>query len=119
MPSAVYPLDTFASVALDAFGNGIVSLGPAIVREHWQPGSVYVSVSTNTNEAACTVAVGTTPQAVTGIGQTPKGSSGDTCSLGGDMPSGYKIWVTWSGGDAGATATAHVTGARSIGVPAS
>lgn len=116
-PSATYPLDTFASVILDANGNGIVPLGPGLPREHWQPGSGYVSVGTNVLEASCVVYLGSSPQSATAIAQTSKGSSGATCAMSGDMPSGYKLWAVWQGGDPGQTATFHVTGQRTIGSP--
>lgn len=112
-----YPLDTFTSVVLDTSGNGIASLGPGLPRQHWQPGSAYVSVDTNVHEASCTLSLGSSPQSGTEIAQTSKGSSGATCSLSGDMPSGYRIWAVWSGGDSGATATLHVTGSNTTGSP--
>lgn len=111
------PLDTFASTVLDGSGNGRVPLGPQIVREHWQPGAASVSVATNVKEASCVLYLGSSPQSSTQIAQTSKGSSGATCPLSGDMPSGYQLFAVWSGGDPGSTATMRVTGSRSIGAP--
>jgi hypothetical protein len=117
MVSATYPLDTFISVVLDSNGNGTAQLGPGLPHEHWQPGTGYVSVTTNVKEASCVVSLGSSVQASTAIAQTSKGSSGATCALSGDLPSGYKLFATWSGGDAGQQATFHVTGQRTIGSP--
>jgi hypothetical protein len=111
------PLDTFAIVVLDGSGNGTAQLGPQIVKEHWQPGSATVAVATNVNEAACALYLGSSPQSSTQLAQTSKGSSGATCALSGDMPSGYKLFAIWTGGDPGSTATLRVTGSRSIGAP--
>lgn len=111
MPTRQFPLDQFASVVLDANGNGMASLGPTRVKEHWQPISVYVSVSTNVKEATATLSIGTTPQTSSNQATTALGSSGDTCGTpGADLPQGYKLFVQWSGGDAGATATMHAIG---------
>ncbi len=111
------PLDQWITVILDGSGNGQVSLGPGLPREHWQPASAFVSAATNVSEASCVISAGSTPTSATRIGQTSKGSSGATCSLNGDMPTGYRLWATWAGGDAGAQATMHVTGTRSFGSP--
>jgi hypothetical protein len=112
-----YPLDQSASVVLDGSGNGQCSLGPLLPHEHWQPGSAFVKVTTNTNEASCVLASGTFPTSAQQVAQTSKGSSGATATLSGDLPTGYRIWATWKGGDAGATATLHLTGSRTMGSP--
>jgi hypothetical protein len=112
-----FPLDTFGTVTLDGTGGGTVSMGPTRVREHWQPGSAAVAVGTNVLEASCKLFLGSTPQSSTLIAQTSKGSSGATCALSGDMPTGYRLFAVWAGGDVGAQATLHVTGSRSNGVP--
>lgn len=112
-----YPLDTFASVILDGSGSGTIGIGPGLPRQHWQPGSAAVSVSTNVLEAACSLYLGSSVQSGTLIGQTSKGSTGATCALSGDMPSGYKLWAVWTIGDPGSTATVHVTGSYSTGSP--
>jgi hypothetical protein len=117
MPSATYPLDTFATATINAAGGATVPLGPGYPREHWQPGSAYVSVATNVNEASCVLFIGSSPQSATAIAQTSKGSSGATCAMSGDLPPGWKIWAVWSGGDTGSTATLHLTGQRTIGAP--
>lgn len=112
-----FPLDQTATVILNGAGNGQCSLGPGYPHEHWQPGSAFVNVTTNTSEASCILASGTFPSSAQQIAQTSKGSSGATATLSGDLPTGYRIWATWTGGDAGATATLHLTGTRTIGSP--
>jgi hypothetical protein len=116
-PPRLLPLDYSANVTLDVNGNGIVSLGPQFVREHWQPGAAYVSVTTNVLEASCEIFLGSNIVSSTGLAQTSKGSTGATCSLSGDMPTGYQIWAVWAGGDPGSQATLRVTGTRTIGDP--
>jgi hypothetical protein len=104
----------------NGLGSAVANLGPAIVREHWQPGSAFVKVSTNVNEAACDLFLGTTLQSAgQQIAHSSKASSGDTCALSGDMPTGYQVFAVWSGGDAGplVQATLRLTGSRSIGAP--
>jgi hypothetical protein len=110
------------SVLLNGSGNGSVSIGPQRVREHWQVQSVAVSVAfpanqdKPTNESKCAVNVGS-PPATPGnfYGQTPTGSTGDTCSVGTEILTGQLIIVTWTGGDPGELATAVITGTYTIG----
>lgn len=117
MPSVTNPLNGFASVKLDGSGNGIASIGPQRVREHWQPSSASVSVSSNTLEAQCSVYLGSTLGSATFLGQTATGSTGDTCGIGVDMQTGMLIWAKWSGGDPGAIATLVPNGEYTIGAP--
>jgi hypothetical protein len=108
----------FASVTLDVNGNGVASLGPQRVREHWQPSSAAVSVATNTKEAQCSVYMGTIMNSTTFLGQTATGSTGDTCGFAGqDMQTGMKVFAKWTGGDPGSVATVVVNGTYSIGSP--
>lgn len=107
-------LDVSASVILNGSGNGSVQIGPSVVRERWQPASAFVSVTTNTKEAACDLYLGTGILASQQIAQTATGSSGDTCALSGiDMPPGMLLIAIWTGGDPGAMAVLHVVGNRS------
>ena len=110
----------FAFVTLDGSGNGVASLGPQRVREHWQPNSASVSVTTNVNEAQCSIFMGTVANSSTFLGQTATGSTGDTCGFAGgaqDMQPGMKIFAVWKGGDPGSVATVVVNGTYSIGAP--
>jgi hypothetical protein len=106
-------LDVYASVTLDASGNGIASVGPSIVREHWNPTNVAVSASTAVKDAQCNVYLGTSPLASQLVLTTATGSSGDSSSASGiDMQPGQLLIAKWIGGDVGATATLHVNGTR-------
>lgn len=106
-------LDVFATVVLDASGNGITSVGPSIVREHWNPTNVAVSATTAVKDAQCNVYLGTSPIAAQLVLSTATGSSGDSSSASGiDMQPGQLLIAKWIGGDVGATATLHVNGTR-------
>lgn len=107
-------LDLSVSVVLDSNGNGVVSLGPQIVRERWQPVSVNVSASTTVKEAVCTLYLGSSLIAAQALSETATGSSGDTCPMSGiDMQAGRQIIAQWIGGDPGAQATMRVIGTKS------
>lgn len=107
------------SVISNGLGSAIASVGPGMVREHWQPGSAFVGATTNVNEASCNLYMGSNVQSGTLLAHTSKASSGSTAPLSGDMPTGYRIWAVWTGGDAGplVQATLRVTGSRSNGIP--
>lgn len=106
-------LDVFASVVLDASGNGIAFVGPTIVREHWNPTNVAVSATTAVKDAKCDVYLGTNPIAAQLVLSTATGSSGDSSGASGiDMQPGQLLLAKWTGGDVGATATIHVNGTR-------
>jgi hypothetical protein len=103
---------------LDGNGDGTTSVGPSIVKEHWQPSAAVVSVATQTKQAQCSVYVGTSVQDGTLQGTTATGSSGDTCGFAGlDIQPGNRIWAVWTGGDPGSTATLVANGTRTIGAP--
>jgi hypothetical protein len=106
-----------ATVVLDVNGNGTVSLGPTRVREHWQPASANVKVSTNNNEAVCRVYAGPAPADAYFQSSTLTGSTGDSCPLGIDIQTGMSVWAVWQDGDPGATATLVVPGTYTIGAP--
>lgn len=107
-------LDVFASVVLDASGNGTASIGPQ-VSESWDGLSVYVSVATAVAEAAGTLYLGSGLSAGEALAQTATASSGDTwASVSGDetVQLGQKLTFAWTGGDPGALATMSVFGTR-------
>jgi hypothetical protein len=111
-----------ASVTLDANGNGVTSLGPTRVREHWQVTSASVKTgqlaSAITNDANCIISIGPTIATSTFVSQSITGSSGDTCGLGGwDITPGYSVWAQWLAGDPGAVATLTLLANYSIGPP--
>lgn len=106
-------LDVFASVVLDASGNGVTSIGPRIVREHWNPTNVAVSATTAIKDAKCDVYLGSSPIAAQLVLTTATGSSGDSSGASGiDMQPGQLLIAKWTGGDVNATATMHVNGTR-------
>jgi hypothetical protein len=110
------PLDQYDSVVLDSNGDGYAELGPTRVKEHWQPISVYAAVNTQVKQATAVLYVGTSIQNSSQSATTALGSSGDTCGTPGlDLPAGYKLFVQWTGGDAGATATMHALGTITFG----
>ncbi len=118
-----YPLDVWAYTTLNGSGNGVASIGPQIVREHWQPGMVSVAVvnpSSVVKDAQAVLYLTTSPTLLNPafqLAQTATGSSGDTASLGGlDLKPGYLLVVQWSGGDANVQVAMHVTGTYSSGL---
>jgi hypothetical protein len=116
-PWPMNPQSYSVSITLNASGNGTVTLGPQIAKEHWQVASATVSVSTNVKESQCSVFLGTTPVSSTLYGQTETGSTGDTCTIGQDIQSGQLVIAQWTGGDVGSVATMTLTGERTIGTP--
>lgn len=93
---------------LDVTGAGNLTFGPGRPGERWIVERISVSVSTNTNEAACYIRRGLNGPLITA---TISGSSGDTDDgLNESLWSGETIAVQWQGGDSGAIATATVWG---------
>ncbi len=102
-----------ASVVLDGSGNGQITLGPSITREHWDLVSADVSVSTAVLEATCVLYQATGPTPTQRLGGTATGSTGDTCGLTGvTLMPGQVILAVWAGGDAGKTATLAIVGTK-------
>lgn len=108
-------LSASASVVLDSEGNGQAQLGPTLPGTSWQVGTIAVSVTTNVNEAQCNVYLGLQPIPASLIGATSTGSTGDSDDLGGqNVWPGQQIIATWTGGDAGQTATISVFGSQTV-----
>ena len=113
--STQLPLNTSASVILDANGDGVAQCGPRLPGTSWQPATVAVSVATNDLEAQCNVFLGITPQAGSLIGATSTGSTGDSDDLGGQpIWPGQQIIAQWTGGDPGSLATLSVFGEQTV-----
>lgn len=98
-----YPVATI----LDGSGNGTVSFQPngctvSISR-------LFVQVSTSTKQATVTLYKGGT-NASNAIGTIVSGSTGGLASGQIFVTDGQTLYVTWTGGDAGATATATFSG---------
>jgi|SRR5215469_11067979 len=106
------------TVVLDGSGNGVASLGPARIREHWQLTSAAVRVATNTAEATCDIYVGSGINQTTFFAHSILGSTGDTCGFGGlDIQPGMRVFANWLGGDAGQIATLTIQGTYTVGSP--
>jgi hypothetical protein len=117
------------SVTLDSNGNGKVTFSPHGTRYSgydWRPMNLFVSVqpapgnSAIINQASATAYVSYGVQSATpsdAIGTTILGSSGDTCGMTQTLKPGDWITVVWTGGDAGAIATARVTGQADLPIP--
>jgi hypothetical protein len=116
--STSMPLSLSASVALDASGDGSVSLGPVSVGEVWYPSTVACSVATNISEALGYLYIGVTMSAGVLVGSTVTASTGDSDNLDG-MPVyvGSFIWFQWLGGDVAELATLSVFGTRQVPGP--
>jgi hypothetical protein len=102
-----------ANVTLDASGNGSIRLAPA--GEKWRINNISVQASSAVNEATATVYKRFIGTAYRHSG-TYAGSSGDNNQL--DEPirlnDGEPIWIQWTGGDVGATATVVLTGEKTV-----
>jgi hypothetical protein len=96
-----------ASVTLDGSGNGTLrfqATGKAIAITN-----LYASVATQTSQAKCTIYKGQIgPQWA--INTTNSGSTGSSAHGNIELLDGEAVYVVWTGGDAGAIATATFTG---------
>lgn len=107
------PLAENDSVTLDGSGNGTLQMKPWGGAVTWQPQLVSVKASSNVLEASAKVYIGpsaTDPYFVDG---TLSGSTGDSTGKVAAFTvdtHGNTLWVVWAGGDAGALATAQVSG---------
>lgn len=103
-------LNYSAQVTLDGSGYGTIRVGPT--GEQWYITRTMVRASTHVREAVCTIYQ-------TNIGAnfqrdiTYTGSSGDTSDTQHHITDGDALWIEWSNGDAGATATVTFSGTRS------
>lgn len=95
------------SVILDGSGNGTVTFRPA--GQAATVSNIYAAVSTLTLQAVCTMYKGQIgPQYA--LVNTNSGSTGASASGRIPLKDGEPIFVVWTGGDAGATATATFSG---------
>jgi hypothetical protein len=100
------PLFETYTTTLDASGNGSVTFGPTRQRQKWTP-PLTVAVSTSTAVKMSTVQLF--------LGSSPQGGTYTGAQDADDLPAltlyaGQKLKVVWSGGDAGAIASATITG---------
>lgn len=100
------PLAETYTTKLDGSGNGQVVFGPTRQRQKWTPPlNVAVSTSSATNMPTAQLFLGNQP-----LGGTYTGSqdSDDLPAL--TLYAGQTLRVVWAGGDAGAVASATITG---------
>lgn len=101
------------SVTLDGSGNGTLRFAPA--GEQWSITGVSVRATTNVLEATATLYKDYVGQAYR-LSGTFAGSSGDSNDLSSPIPvvDGQPLYVQWIGGDPGATATAILSGYKTV-----
>jgi hypothetical protein len=101
------------TVVLDGTGMGALRFAP--VNSQWDVTNVSVQVSTAVNEATATIYVGQIGATYRHSG-TYAGSTGDNNTLEAPihLTDGQAMYVVWQGGDAGATATATVSGMQTV-----
>lgn len=104
-------LDASGSAILDGTGYGTVRLAPA--GEKWEIRRSRVECSTNTLEAVCRLYQGRIASSAV-VDGTEAGSTGDTSDTVFYLEDGQALFVEWSGGDPGATATVTVSGWKSM-----
>jgi hypothetical protein len=108
-------LDTSASCVLDENGNGTASAGPGLPGVSWDSGAgVAVSVTTNANEALCSVYLGIAPAPGSLQGTTSTGSTGDSTTTTKKVWPGQSLIAVWTGGDPGSVATMAISGTRQV-----
>lgn len=104
-------LDVRQSTVLDGVGYGYVRL--AATGEKWEITRTFVACSTRTSEASCRIYANAISLA-NAIDGTHSGSSGDTSDTRYYLEDGQAIFVEWTGGDPGATATVTLSGWKSV-----
>lgn len=95
------------TTTLDGSGNGTVTFQPN--GSNARITNLFVKVSTTTAQATCTIYKGQIADG-NAVNNTNSGSTGSAASGIIDLTDGEVLYVRWSGGDAGATATATFTG---------
>lgn len=110
------PLSESRTIVLNGSGNGSISISPRSAREIWHPENIHVAVSTNINEAQCNIYVGDSAIQSNFRDGTFSGSSGDSSDrINADVVKvGSHIFAVFTGGDAGAIASAIVTGTKDV-----
>jgi hypothetical protein len=95
------------TTTLDGSGNGTVTFQSNGANARVT--NLFVKVSTTTAQATCVIYKGQVADGNT-VNSTNSGSTGATASGAIDLTDGETLYVRWTGGDAGATATATFTG---------
>jgi hypothetical protein len=120
-----YQITDSVSVVLNGSGDGTASITPGqpatgggvgAARSSgltWSLSGCYVSVTTNTKEAAAVTYITYGIQSFghqDAVGDTITGSTGDTGSFTATLRPGDWITTVWTGGDAGSVATMKILG---------
>src|SRR5512142_595995 len=109
------PLSVNASVVLDGTGAGTASIGPTGSVGWWEPETVSVKTSTSTAVPKTLIYVGEKVSDLNFVDGTYSGASNSSTNVAGQqVHPGFRVFSSWSGGDAGATATLTVTGKKVI-----
>lgn len=95
------------TVVLDGSGNGTVSFQPN--GSNARITNLFVKTSTQVLQATCQIYLGTISD-TNRINITNSGSTGAAATGNIDVTDGQTVFVVWTGGDAGATATATFVG---------
>ncbi len=99
------------SVTLDGTGYGYIRVAPA--GRTWYITSMNVRVSTKVAEASVrtyTQQIGEQYQ----MDSTEMGSTGDTSNTQYTLTDGQPLFIEWTGGDAGATASVTISGYETV-----
>jgi hypothetical protein len=110
------PLNEFASVILDASGNGTASIGPRAPGEVWYPETVSNRVSTPvTNSPNLETYAGNAATPDNFVDGSYTGELNGTDQIKGQvLRLGQKVFSVWTAGDPGNQATLTVTGTKDI-----
>lgn len=108
------PLNVKAYTVLDGNGDGVAYTGPLSPGEVWTGITAHVSAATNVNEAICRIYSGAAATPGYFGDATTWGSTGDSTSNLNDIRVGGNVFASWSGGDAGSTATLAITGTKVV-----
>lgn len=103
---------TSQTVVLNGSGNGQVRFAP--VGESWHVTATTVKASTSTIDAQAKIYQRQVLDSCIVDNGTYSGSSGDTSDTDIYLTDGEPMFVVWTGGDAGATATATIQGWKSM-----
>lgn len=104
------PLNTSASVTLDANGNGTASIGPE-VGQRWFLTVAALYIPATNSFPVCNVYVGSEASADNIVDTSYSGAGDSTGRVTGyPLTHGQKVWAVWTGGPANTRATLSLYG---------
>jgi hypothetical protein len=106
-----YRFSQQSQVVLDANGYGLIRLAPT--GQKWEVTSTNVLCSSRVLESRCRIYLDQVGDAYA-IDGTYSGSSGDTSDTVHYLTDGQPMFIEWSGGDVGATASVRIIGWASV-----